>query len=1141
MLPEEVVEKAQATPTAVEGYLIDRDVGAVLYDRLCQLNIVEKARMYCSEDAAQPILVWVIIETCRNCAEHATNLRHDEREYKTRYSQLKDAIEHNYPVGVKVEPLIPWEEEEKSSLCTSRWPQLGDHVQFLTDSERPLRDAFGNKRAWKMMPGEVAMVLEVNKEGDFRLCNAHGLESDFTSRKFFAYSSKDTLELKLNARVQALPGTTHAKGYAEFDRGTVTNMKGSDGETSKFQIMWDLTQQTTSMSFEVWRNCVKVIGQKVPEQNSIDGQFPALDAGCCNRKTCRPTSGNRTASRKPMANPLGPPAWRPPSLGLVHSQEVEAKTKGTCMQAGRIRIGSFEVFLCCTAPLVLTGGTPLVEGRSTSPSCQPSDHGHKRDEFLGICIASKLRSRTWPVKDAILSRLSAVMPSIPLKVNVHTSLELPVPGIQLAVCPVLARPPHGHPDSTRVRPMNAREQQMPLCESMHRALATSQTDDEGVCEINVPACKLVRLQVWHEQLMLMQEKQLMLTRPYLQESFEAETVVQLWQVEEENELVVFCSSPRSSRGKLSMPGLEPFHGVVESNDGETLQTDSLGYLRGRPLPLCDRGLLVCDGWRSAPVSEAFQFFHGTGRTIELGRLGAPKVEASLVTPCCKACIPGATISVDGEFFGSTSTAVASVSCALRCGTHILSASHTLVPDGIKVPFTVNKSTALTTRGVDVSLALEKFRFCCVASTIGLPGSPKGGRGTSTGADLWLVGCEISEWRASRYGPSQDAQIWFWEGELRGAEDLSFHDEPPVLSVEAGVVSTAAVATLSSVSDQSTDNVSGMNRCIFSQALSLPFCTEGPWQTSIHPSGVCRGCTVAEIANLALTSTPAIWLGRLSDGTGGGHCRQRGENKRKKTSSTPRILLRTQCCGTGYADADIHINGTNVGKTDIAGELELPLTVPPLSRPSSGNSSSHGSITRRQMMNLKIDNVSACLLPGNTCEYSIHPEIDHDICLDMACLLWVYWRPPERPDQDDDSYDDDEDWVQDPEMPEKAAVWISASSAQVHDDALPLAGVLECKGMQGRQLQMDGQSVGPFVVHPEKGSKTHGCIISELLIHPVPIENHTYVPTEPSPLLDRCSELGGCELQRLAQCPCIIGYMVPHAKSMGESSTSSLDY
>eukprot|EP00425_Heterocapsa_triquetra_P009774 CAMPEP_0195141040 /NCGR_PEP_ID=MMETSP0448-20130528/162250_1 /TAXON_ID=66468 /ORGANISM="Heterocapsa triquestra, Strain CCMP 448" /LENGTH=73 /DNA_ID=CAMNT_0040179419 /DNA_START=26 /DNA_END=243 /DNA_ORIENTATION=- len=32
----------------------------------------------------------------------------------------------------------------------------------------------------------------------------------------------------------------------------------------------------------------------------------------------------------------------------------------------------------------------------------------------------------------------------------------------------------------------------------------------------------------------------------------------------------------------------------------------------------------------------------------------------------------------------------------------------------------------------------------------------------------------------------------------------------------------------------------------------------------------------------------------------------------------------------------------------------------------------------------------------------------------------------------------------------------------------------------------------------------------------------YEPKRPSPLAERCEELGGCELQRLAQCPVVIG-------------------
>lgn len=49
-------------------------------------------------------------------------------------------------------------------------------------------------------------------------------------------------------------------------------------------------------------------------------------------------------------------------------------------------------------------------------------------------------------------------------------------------------------------------------------------------------------------------------------------------------------------------------------------------------PLLNADFVSCPGWRSAALTPATAV-HGTGRLVELGRLGVPKAEISLVTPC----------------------------------------------------------------------------------------------------------------------------------------------------------------------------------------------------------------------------------------------------------------------------------------------------------------------------------------------------------------------------------------------------------------------------------------------------------------------------------------------------------------------------
>merc|ERR1739848_514857 len=49
-----------------------------------------------------------------------------------------------------------------------------------------------------------------------------------------------------------------------------------------------------------------------------------------------------------------------------------------------------------------------------------------------------------------------------------------------------------------------------------------------------------------------------------------------------------------------------------------------------------------------------------------------------------------------------------------------------------------------------------------------------------------------------------------------------------------------------------------------------------------------------------------------------------------------------------------------------------------------------------------------------------------------------------------------------------------------------------------------------------------CLLAGLNFQPEPPEGFNYVARDPSPLAARCEELGGCELQRLTQCPTVIG-------------------
>jgi len=79
------------------------------------------------------------------------------------------------------------ESEPQGIPCTSRRPVVGDQVISASGSREEAMDAAGNKGAWELQPGEVATVVEVDREGDFRLRNPQGNKSEIILRKFFVY------------------------------------------------------------------------------------------------------------------------------------------------------------------------------------------------------------------------------------------------------------------------------------------------------------------------------------------------------------------------------------------------------------------------------------------------------------------------------------------------------------------------------------------------------------------------------------------------------------------------------------------------------------------------------------------------------------------------------------------------------------------------------------------------------------------------------------------------------------------------------------------------------------------------------------------------------------------------------------------
>lgn len=151
--------------------------------------------------------------------------------------------------------------------------------------------------------------------------------------------------------------------------------------------------------------------------------------------------------------------------------------------------------------------------------------------------------------------------------------------------------------------------------------------------------------------------------------------------------------------------------------------------------------------------------------MEVGRLEIPIAQISLVTCCCESALPNARVSVDGVHFGTTDLQ-GPVNCSVRMGDHQLLVEHSFLSPGLSLPLNIQGST---TCGIPVDFPLDRLRFLCTAA----PGTrmPQGERETRHTSDLWLVGGDLAQWRCSRGAPAMDAEVWLWDGELRGEQTL----------------------------------------------------------------------------------------------------------------------------------------------------------------------------------------------------------------------------------------------------------------------------------------------------------------------------------------------------------------------------------
>jgi hypothetical protein len=184
--------------------------------------------------------------------------------------------------------------------------------------------------------------------------------------------------------------------------------------------------------------------------------------------------------------------------------------------------------------------------------------------------------------------------------------------------------------------------------------------------------------------------------------------------------------------------------------------------------------------------------------------------------------------------------------------------------------------------------------------------------------------------------------------------------------------------------------------------------------------------------------------------------------------------------------------------------------------------------------LVIQEVPSACLPGQKARHRINCQPFQSVQLpfDVACLIYVFWVPPEE--------DEDAEPNEDSENDAEGMLFVAADPETIPDEAQPLACSYTCEGMKQNQVNLDGSSMGPFELRLERRRPfpTEGgmhpdrrCMLADLVFSvPNPPEAFRYRNRCPSPLQERCEDIGGCEFSRIFQCPQVMGYFRPMNKS-----------
>jgi len=149
-------------------------------------------------------------------------------------------------------------------------------------------------------------------------------------------------------------------------------------------------------------------------------------------------------------------------------------------------------------------------------------------------------------------------------------------------------------------------------------------------------------------------------------------------------------------------------------------------------------------------------------------------------------------------------------------------------------------------------------------------------------------------------------------------------------------------------------------------------------------------------------------------------------------------------------------------------------------------------------------------------------------------MFAYVTEPEPIDDEDQEETGDFGPIFDP-----SCVWLCANSMHIPDDSLPINSTINATSATGAdiELYLDPEKTKSFVLELTPPGKTMQdicppppgtlpqCPLSSVSLGCIR-PGFKWSPKDPSPLVERTAEIGGCEYMRILSCPVVFGWLKP---------------